>query len=694
MTKFLQKISLLAIMLMVGVSNVWAEDPTVLFHETFGNNTGSVRAWSDSYSEKSGVATVYSNVSYTITNAKQGKNTTGKTSSGINQTTQGTDAVFEFGPLNVKDYSNLNLSYYWKAASVNGTYSTSIYYKTTQDGTYVKITPSAKGATSFVQVSEDLPEAAQVSTLYLKIIFNTSNTQAIIDEVELTGKSSVVKTLDKITVSDYKTTFNLNDDFEFGGTVLASYKEDGIDDVDVTNTGNVSYSGYDMSQTGSQTVTVSYTEGGITKTAEYTITVNAVNVESVELNKSELEIYATKTYTLIPTITPANATNQNVIWSSDNESVATVVDGVVTGVSEGTAEITATTQDGNKTATCTVTVKPFIKSYANTFTSNISDITENKDNYYVEIDNVSYQALKKGKGESISITVPANTKTLHVHMVAWNGEGGNSNPLAITNIPDVSSQVLVADANVSGSGKTYELSENIDPIVDCYFSYPMNNTEDVVVTFTPTDKKRFVLFGVNAEQFKTVEITSIGWATACVPFKSTVSGATAYYVKFDGEYLVKSEANVIPAGAGVLLKGTEGSATTATFTASAADEDSNAETDNMMIGSLAGETFSTANTKYYILANDATYGIGFYYQGATNKTGSTVECAAGKAVLAVTSSSSAKEFLPLDDATSISHVENAVNVENVGNIYNLAGQKVGADYKGIVIVNGKKYLNK
>jgi uncharacterized protein YjdB len=64
------------------------------------------------------------------------------------------------------------------------------------------------------------------------------------------------------------------------------------------------------------------------------------------------------TGTLVATVAPANATNKNVTWASDNEAVATVVNGVVTPVAAGTATITVTTEDGGKTATCAVTVNP------------------------------------------------------------------------------------------------------------------------------------------------------------------------------------------------------------------------------------------------------------------------------------------------------------------------------------------------
>lgn len=60
-------------------------------------------------------------------------------------------------------------------------------------------------------------------------------------------------------------------------------------------------------------------------------------------------------------ITPENATNQEVIWESSNEEIATVegngLTATITGVSEGETTITAITEDGGHEATCAVTVK-------------------------------------------------------------------------------------------------------------------------------------------------------------------------------------------------------------------------------------------------------------------------------------------------------------------------------------------------
>ena len=82
-----------------------------------------------------------------------------------------------------------------------------------------------------------------------------------------------------------------------------------------------------------------------------------VEVESVSLNKSEMTLTEGESETLAATVTPDNAENKSIKWSSNNEAVATVdANGTVTAKSAGTAVITATSTNG-KSAGCTVTVE-------------------------------------------------------------------------------------------------------------------------------------------------------------------------------------------------------------------------------------------------------------------------------------------------------------------------------------------------
>jgi len=83
---------------------------------------------------------------------------------------------------------------------------------------------------------------------------------------------------------------------------------------------------------------------------------NPTTVESVTLDHSIISIEAGSKAILTATVSPTYATNQSVTWSSSDETVATVINGVVTGVKAGTATITVKTEDGNKTAACVVTV--------------------------------------------------------------------------------------------------------------------------------------------------------------------------------------------------------------------------------------------------------------------------------------------------------------------------------------------------
>ena len=88
-----------------------------------------------------------------------------------------------------------------------------------------------------------------------------------------------------------------------------------------------------------------------------------VAVSGVSLDSDTLSLGVGASATLVATVSPANATNKNVAWSSDDTGVATVADGLVTGVAEGSARITVTTEDGGFTAHCDVTVSATVSTY-------------------------------------------------------------------------------------------------------------------------------------------------------------------------------------------------------------------------------------------------------------------------------------------------------------------------------------------
>ena len=114
---------------------------------------------------------------------------------------------------------------------------------------------------------------------------------------------------------------------------------------------------------GEATITVTTEDGGKTATCKVTVSDTEIKVTGVTLNKTETSIFVGGSETLTATVAPADATNQKVTWKSDKPEIATVdANGKVTGVKAGEATITVTTEDGGKTATCKVTVKPNLVS--------------------------------------------------------------------------------------------------------------------------------------------------------------------------------------------------------------------------------------------------------------------------------------------------------------------------------------------
>ncbi len=107
------------------------------------------------------------------------------------------------------------------------------------------------------------------------------------------------------------------------------------------------------SSSGGNFTASSSNQGDIYLFAEVT---EEVAVTGLELSPAALALKEGETGTLTAAVEPENASNKKVSWSSSDETVATVENGIVTAVAEGTATITARTVDGGFEKTCTVTV--------------------------------------------------------------------------------------------------------------------------------------------------------------------------------------------------------------------------------------------------------------------------------------------------------------------------------------------------
>lgn len=108
---------------------------------------------------------------------------------------------------------------------------------------------------------------------------------------------------------------------------------------------------------GYENVTCSvYINGEMTHFEQLFASQEIVHVTSVSLDQSSLEVSIGETYEFEATVLPENATNKELIWSSSDESVLTVNDGVITAIKEGKATVTVKSKDGFKSSSCEVTV--------------------------------------------------------------------------------------------------------------------------------------------------------------------------------------------------------------------------------------------------------------------------------------------------------------------------------------------------
>ena len=111
---------------------------------------------------------------------------------------------------------------------------------------------------------------------------------------------------------------------------------------------------------GTATITCTAKDGsGVKATCEVTVEEPIQLVTGITLNKTSAELKVGETASLTATVSPANATNKEVSWTTSDSSVATVTSsGVVTAIKAGTATITCTAKDGSGVkATCQVTVE-------------------------------------------------------------------------------------------------------------------------------------------------------------------------------------------------------------------------------------------------------------------------------------------------------------------------------------------------
>ena len=173
-----------------------------------------------------------------------------------------------------------------------------------------------------------------------------------------------------------------------------------------------------------------------TATLPVTVTPAIIPVTSVALDVNSLELYTGEKRKLTATITPNEATNKKIMWSSSNSSIATVDDnGNVTAIASGQAIVTVTTEDGAKTATCEVIVKTKVESidFGNTTSLAVVAGTSESVQYWVYPTNADNKEVTVSTSNSAIATATLSTTTAGSFIVVTGVAVGTAN-ITVTSI--------------------------------------------------------------------------------------------------------------------------------------------------------------------------------------------------------------------------------------------------------------------
>lgn len=202
--------------------------------------------------------------------------------------------------------------------------------------------------------------------------------------------------------------------------------------------------------------------------------------------------------------------------------------------------------------------------------------------------------------------------------------------------------------------------------------------------------KKPVVTTYSLSEYEAINVSAAGWATYATKSAVEFTEGDAYVVSAAGETTTLKSVTQVPAGTPVLMKGTSGTAVVKY--AEVLSTTPAAPASNLL--KVSDGTIQGDDANIYVLArkNDVT---GFYLWSSTAD-----PIPSGKVYLDTTGvGAKGIEYFSLDDSVIEESETNGINAATVegimnGQFYNLAGQKVDATYKGIVIVNGKKYVRK
>lgn len=351
-------------------------------------------------------------------------------------------------------------------------------------------------------------------------------------------------------------------------------------------------------------------------------------------------------------------------------------------ITEETTQITATAsyrgKDTDKTFDVTVASAPIEYTYTlDLTTKTFSSATNSSVKWNTVVANIT---LSKGSSSTTAnnyIGGSTNNNNQCTHTRIYKNQILTISPKA-----KLIKVVFTATSNDYANNLLYY--ENAIATVDGVYINVFPEDGNCDIKITPGEATRFTQMVIHYQP-TTVEISSAGLATFCLPYNATIpDGLTAYTATDNGESvkLTAKEGGKIAAGEGVVLKGDEG-----TYTFVAAEGSVSATAGNQMVG-VTEDTPLTSSDNAYMLTRKKDDGSIAFRLLATDYT-----LGANKAYLKL--ENNARNLISVvwdDNATGIYDLSEKEETGN-GAIYNLAGQKLTKPQKGINIVNGKLLIH-
>ena len=291
---------------------------------------------------------------------------------------------------------------------------------------------------------------------------------------------------------------------------------------------------------GTATITVKTADQGKTATCNVTVTAKNYPVTGVSLSQSSLALIVGETSQLTATVSPSNATNKDVSWSSSKTSVATVSsDGTVTAKAVGSATITVTTADGSKKATCVVTVQSvsvtgvslnpstmsLVVGSTGTLTATVSP--SNATNKAVTYSS-SNPAVAKASSDGVVTALAAGSTTITVKTA--DGSKTATCRVTVTRATvAVTGVSLDKTATTIETGKTKQLTATITPENATNKNISWSSSNEAVATVSPSNAtNKGVTWSSNNTSVATVSSSGVVTAKAAGSATITVRTTDGY----------------------------------------------------------------------------------------------------------------------------------------------------------------------